>query len=314
VYGVEGGSVGAGAGGVVRQPPLGPPRTDHRGEGRRPLSLRGWRAVLGRFRLPAYSAVHDLLGTFEERAVILGLWRDVFGDAPPWKRWVFDLWCAFVWRVDEQLFPIDLTAMDSWFNSGEEGPLYAWPIPLRGWGVPWELETIDCFVAYARPVYAVCASQLEAPFEAAVNWLDTWWDKQGRESPVWGLSAGREGIRELQEGLRAESPGQTVEAWVGAGDVIDGILKESGNQFLDHPGRGWYFEYDMEEEWFWSTADIARLVVLYDEVRPAVERMVALEEWWEESPGLRGAYVDWVCRLAEGGWYIEDGEVIWDAG
>jgi len=278
----------------------------------RVLTLAGWKAALGRFRLPSYSAVHDLLGSFQERAVILGLWQDVFGDAAPRERWVFDLWCEFVWRVNEQLFPIDLAVMDAWFNSGEDEPMYMWPIPLRGWGVPWEMETIAEFDGYVQPVYAVCAGELDAPFEEAVNWLDSWWDMQGRVAPAWGLSAGRQGIRELQEGLRAESPGQAVEAWAGAGDVIDGILKETKNQFVDHPGRGWYYyEYD-SVDFYWDTADINHLAAMYGAVRPAVERMAALERWWAESPGLRGEYVDWVCRLAEGGWTIEDGEVIWD--
>lgn len=271
----------------------------------RVLNLAGWKRRLGAFRLPKYSEIHTRLVEMEERAHVLGLWGAVFRDAAPRERYVFDLQCAFVLRVDRELFPIDLRVLDEWYNGGEEQILYC-PVTYQRWGLPCEVCAIGDLAGYAQPVVGALAQALEFSYdeEDSLLWQDLWWDEVGQTAPRWDIPLGREGLDVLQEGLRClDMPMRAL------ADVVDCVRKETGNPFLDRVPCFWATEYD-EDVFYWEPSYIRLLSRLYEGARPAIERMRAYEDWYNRTGDAGAQVLALLGKLVGGGWEIRDGEVI----
>lgn len=282
------------------------------------LNRKTLEAALGRFRLPAYSTIHWLLGDVRNKANIIYLWDEVFGEVPDES--TFDLECMFAGRVNNDLFCVDLFAMDDIFNSGEN-PL-DYPILTQGFGVPWEVADFPELAECILPVLAIVANELPLPGyereegewdsrpwdEGFFFGIEEWLAMHGRNSlPDWRLPTGLEGIKELQDALRLlPFPADAL------ADVVSAILKDTGNRFLDYPNYFWRMEYGYDDEYYWTPDDIDQLAEEFEPVRDACERLIRYNQWYhaQERGHAAGHVLAILEPLIAGGWTIQDGEVI----
>lgn len=270
-----------------RRPPYGLLSVESRAALRRLLLPRvaAVRSILDGHRLPGYSPVLRLL---EERYALARpaiLWREIFNenmdvqtDDP------FQAAAEFAWRVNEELFPVDLEVMDEIFGFGENPLQY--PIPFMGYGVPWELESIEDVERPAQPMVATVApnveiSALEFPFadaiEHALEAIDRWWERHGYSSPPqleW--PADRATAVDLLAELSPPLDGLAC--------LYLTVVKGTGNVFLDVPGEFWQADYLLEYGVpYWTPADVKWLAREFADVREEVARLETYREWFESN-------------------------------
>jgi len=282
--------------------------------------------ALNRYRIPSYAWMYDLVREYRSRVTILEMWKIAFGAAPADLdvHDVLGMQVQFANRVDRELFPVDLTYLDDCVNSGEEDPLDCGLIP-ETYGLPWEMCDLEELPAGSIPVLAVLALSefLDEPGYAVAGSLDGlnesllgWW--QGAvdegdldELPTWGLPVDSGGVQQLRQALALLRPPLNALA-----TVIDTIVKESGNLFLDTPGAFYRAEYDefWNEDWCWCATCIRELTRLYEPVRERVEQMELYYDWYCPHygvvPARRRLVARTLAQLAGGGWEIRDGELV----
>lgn len=243
------------------------------------------RRLLDGFRLPSYEYLGYWLKEAGDREHLADLWKGVFGEAAP-EVGVFDSEIAFVGRVNEELFPVDLRVMDSMLGMSERPLQYA--IPVYSYGVPWEIAVPSELDSWDRPMVAVVyaaglckRSELFLEMrggnaEDFDDWAAHWWEQQGfDEAPVLTWPKDRErAVRRLKE-LPAPLNGLA--------GVYGGVMKNTGSVFFDWPGGYWQGEYADFELYCWCTGCIEELRDQFAPVREDVERLIEYIKWWSDS-------------------------------
>jgi len=246
------------------------------------LTARDVVRSLNRFRLPRYSYIAWWLEDVARSYHIRNLWRGTFHEDPPeeWSAW--DTEINLVARVNNELFPVDLSAMDMYVNSGED-PFQA-PIPIDGAGIAWEFEIVDWLPDYARPMIAVlgAAGVIEA------NGLKEWWDD-----------------RNYHETPHLRWPGDALERLAQLPDNLNGlatlyhcIMKDTGNEFIDVPSSDWALEYLTNFE-FWTVEGVEILASEFAEVRDQYHRLQTYIQWFEHIPGSGSRVLSVLLDLCE---------------
>jgi len=275
-------------------------------------ALLAFKRNLKRLRLPKFSVIHSYLHVRAYMTYIYGLWQELFDDPPPTHyHYVLDLESAFFWRVQERLFPVGLDVLDMLFNSGAEWLVWH-PIPFDGLAVPWEVLEIEDLAPPFRPVVATLSTVLE-PRDLAwetTEWqgaVAEWWKDRDRTTPEWNLSEGKQGIWRLQESLRCLQP-----PFDGLADVVDTIVKGTGNLFLDLPEAYWHGEYMYDDAYYWCPEDVRRIADEYAKVKPAAMRIQTYTEWYgqEKENGAQEKVIALLGDLIGGAWTIQDGELV----
>lgn len=296
--------------------------------GRPPITALALRRALSGFRLPSYDWIAGQLGDLTRRVPVLRLWANVFSDPAPRDKDSWDLQIAFVQRVSQELFPVDLERMDSYAtdyydyceeSDDEEDPpesVLDYPLPILGLGIPWEVAGLDDLSADQAPLVAVLAPYLPIAGKDRNKLLKDvaeWWAGKGVSRLVWEtpslLPKGQAGLERLRDGLRAQLPPLD-----GLADLVSAVLKDTGNPFIDHPSGAYEPEYgDFWDEWGgWDSHTIADLAATYAKVRPAVERIHAYYEWFDGEKDEQHV-IDLLLSLASGRWRIENGSVVYDS-
>lgn len=241
------------------------------------LNSRGLARALAAARLPSYSWLRVWLEDYELRARVVGLWGDLFGGVPEELRHygAFDLEIEFVGRVHHDLFPVDLSFMDSIYNGGDN-PLDL-GIMIEGRGIPWEMLPMD-------QLHEVQALTLAVAWQSGrmdtVDVFDddvaAYWLGLDREPPAWEVS----GLDEFRRQLMA-----LPEPLDGLADVLAALCKTTGNAFLDTVDAFWQVEYDDFSfyRYCWCPTCIKHLADEYGRVRDAFARLDALAEWWDQG-------------------------------
>lgn len=212
-----------------------------------------------------YSQLLSILVSMLDATRTYGLWRDVFGDAPPDVENPFDLECEFVWRVNEELFPIDLAYMDSYLGC-EEDPLN-YPIPIVGYRIPWEEWDARDLPPYVRSICACLADHRGSDDNVVPEGLAIAWLLPGADLLVENA---------LQ---RLRCLGTPLDALA---DLVGSALRSTNNVFLDWSGMD---EEDFDSDaFYWDTDNVRWLASQFAQARPAVERIQAFAVWFETLP------------------------------
>lgn len=296
----------------------------------RRFSVAALTRALGRFRLPSYTFCMYRLGNLASKVRVLYLWQEIFGDEPPSIDSAFDLCVEFVGRVHHERFPVDLEEMDHlqemlWSSDDEDwedkpDSILDLPIPLLGFGIPWEMAGLTECRQDAVPLLAILDDQLEArAFDRGFDpgyfqeWVQDYWDARGRhEPPAWGIAeTGQRGIRVLQQALRLlPAPLDAL------GDLVDCILRDSGSPWLDRVSGGYEIEYDedgciWDYDETWNVTTVRHYATLFAPVRPAFDRIDAYEKWFDETEGAEAQILAELERLVAGGWTIQEDHIIY---
>lgn len=221
-----------------------------------------------------YSQLLSTLVSMLDATRTYGLWRAVFGDAPPDVGSPFDLECEFVWRVNEELFPIDLAYMDSYLGC-EEDPLN-YPIPIIGYRIPWEEWDPRDLPGYVRSIAACLADHRGGdddvvPEGGAIAWL--------RLNPPEGLPGADHLVESALQRLKCL--GAPLDALA---DLVSSALRSMNNVFLDWSGS-MYDEGDFDlDAFYWDADNVRWLANQFAQARPAVERIQVFAKWFETLP------------------------------
>lgn len=261
--------------------------------------------LLDRFRLPSYAWLSDWLAEARDRAYVGSLWEGILGEKMP-DGYVLDAEVAFAARVNAELFPLDMLAMDDIVNSGSEGCTLGWPIQLETFGVPWEMaspvEIVDAAVPVVAAVHAAglfdesvvyhnmsVSCDINQKFE---DWLREWWVGHGYETePVLTWPRERDRAMELLRGLPPPLDGLA--------GVYAGVVKGAGNVFFDWPGGYYQAEYTNFDYFCWCEGCVEDLAGQFAVVRDDVLRMLAYQRWflW---PGSSRQVTEALVGLEEG--------------
>lgn len=281
------------------------------------VNVKGAHKLLFRFRLPAYvgidkpgyrqqASLANLLREYSLRADIYTWWQKYFHEPSPRIKWLFDLQRDFLHKVDERLFPINFSEMDSLFNSGgyeEVEPLH-YSIPYWSYGVPWEMEAIAEFTVPVQPVIAIVAPLL-ADGGAQVDELDLWWETSDVPRPEYRSVEWCGDLPRLRDALACQDAPLD-----GLSVAIECVCKDTGNVFIDVPA--WLrYEYANYDEFSWCDDDIETLARRYAEVKDKIDRLVIYERWFSHTPGAMGQVTRLLADLVNREYFIRDGEVIY---
>lgn len=288
------------------------------------------RSSLRRFRLPLYSRCLARFEDLDDRVRILSLWHAVFDDPAPAHTSAFTLLQYFVWRVHEDLFRVDLTEMDACQNMiwsvDHDDPdweppqsVLDYPIPLLGYGIPWEMAGLDECPPCAAPLLAILDERLEDRAQSLgfdptcfLESVEHWWAGRDRLGAAWGLEQqGVDGVRALQQALRLLPVPLDALA-----DLVDCILRETNSVFINTVSGGYQCEYSedfdiWDYELNWRPDVIRRYAESFNAVRPAIERMETYAAWYDETPDAEARVLAALERLVSGGWQIQDGRLIY---
>ena len=255
---------------------------------KRVLTGAAARGVLGWFLLPSYGWLSNWLAEARDRAFVSELWGDVFGEPMPYDN-VFDAEVAFAQRVDRELFPLDLLAMDDILGMAEY-PVLSYPIQVYTYGVPWEMCFGDEISWRDVPmVAAVHAAGLvdESPVyqdiqrhydfgSAFENWIGDWWARQGYETePV--LTWPRDRLQAMARLRRLPPPLD------GLAGVYAAVVKETGSVFFDWPNGYGFYRCEYSDDCFflcWCSDCVDMLAKAFAAVREDVRRMMAYYDWF----------------------------------
>ena len=279
------------------------------------VNAKGAHKLLFCFRLPMYVGrdgqgyrqqvnLVDLLRKYSLRADIYTWWQKYFHESSP-RKWLFDLQCEFVNRVDEHLFPIDLSEMDNMLNSGayEEAEPLHYPILYLSYGIPWEIEAITEFDASVQPVIAVVALLL-AGGEKMADEIDLWWEFLDVPRPEYHNVEWIGDLPRLRDALACQDGPLS-----GLSVAIECVCKDTGNVFIDSPT--WLrYEYDGYDEFWWCDSDIETLAHEYAEVKDKIARLTAYQKWFDHTPGAMEQVTRLLVDLVDREYFIQDGEVI----
>jgi hypothetical protein len=213
-----------------------------------------------------YSQLLSILVSMLDATHVYGLWHDVFGDAPPDVQDPLDLECEFVWRVNEELFPIDLNYMDS-YVAFEEDPLN-YPISIVGYRIPWESWATEDLPPHVRLLAACLAGHRRVDDDSLVGPAIPW------------LSLGMEHTVEsaLQRLSCLDAPFNALS------DLVGSALRSTNNVFLDWSGMMFDEEdFDMDA-FYWDVSNVHWLASQFAQARPAVERIQSFAVWFETLP------------------------------
>lgn len=264
------------------------------------LARRGFGIAQLRARLQALqplsrSALIERWTSNRDSLELVILYYKLFGEYPDGydpRRWnMWDVSFDLAGRVHQELFPLDLHAMDDYANCGEN-PVLNSPIMIEGLGVPWEICPIGDFSDAARPLVAVYALSgndhklipYDYPAEDLLEAIADWWDQLPFHQlepggPEFAWPQDPDGVRAMLTRLECLDPPLD-----GLAPMLRCVIKESGNLFLDTPDT-YAFEYlDFFWEWFWCEEDIRRLAELWDQVKEQVEKMEAYIDWIKRDP------------------------------
>lgn len=285
---------------------------------------------LNRCRIPFYGWTHDLLREYRVRVRVIELWRTVFGAVPDGLpvRDILEMQVQFAGRVSQTLFPVDLMYLDDCLNAGEEDVLDCGLIP-ETYGLAWEMCETEELRPGAIPVLAALAlpelldeagAFCDGQLDGLTMGMLAWWQEAVEEGdldeiPTWNLERNMAGVRQLREALvLLESP------LGGMATVLDTIVKDSGNPFLDTPGAFYRTEYDdfWAEDWCWCATCVKELTRLFEPVRERIAEMDAYYNWYcpayEIVPEHRRLVVQTLARLVAGEWEIRAGELVFTNG
>ena len=249
------------------------------------LTARDVVRSLNRFRLPRYSYLAWWLEDVARSCHIRDLWRGIFHEEPPeeWSAW--DTEINFVARVNNELFPVDLSAMDMYVNSGEDP--FQVPIPIDGAGIAWEFESLCYLPEYAQPMIAVLGAAGEINADTLDGELESWWnDRNYHETP-----------RLRWPGNALERLGQLPDGLNGLATLYHCIMKDTGNEFID-VSSDWEMEY-LEDFEFWTVEGIQRLTREFDQMRDQAYRLQTYLQWFEHIPGSESRVLSILLDLCE---------------
>lgn len=251
-----------------------------------PIETQAWLKALAVYRPARYSDLAEMLEYMFDRLHIVQLWKNLIGPELP-KNWnTYDLQCDLAGRVYRDMFPLSLGDMDMVYNSG--GNPFAGPILFDGHGIPWDVCSLD----EIHPA-ALVAMKVVFPFlpfdEETSDAIDVLWDglifalesaDVSSEMLPIDRTAGRERLDRLEKTLNEQPT-----PWPGVAGLFHGILRDTGNPFIDWPSTWHQGEYmDCWSDWFWTTESIRELADTYNKVRPMYEAIDALYKWCDETP------------------------------
>jgi hypothetical protein len=252
-------------------------------------------------RPPGYTRAASYLQGLLDSLSIYELWEVIFGQNKTACADPFSLEVEFVQRVNAELFPVDLGAMDQIYY-GYDGPILDLPIPVAGWRLPWETMVVRELPGYQQAAAAciIAASGEIALYEddeppwppdlsaeellsiRLAGWEDT------PEIPWLSMDAppGAAGtaLKRLTSSPLPASNQDGLQAAAGLADLVrNAITGPTGNPFLDLSSDPlWDDDYDYcDIPYYWYPGDIRRLADLYSRARPIVERIEAFRRWFE---------------------------------
>jgi hypothetical protein len=181
--------------------------------------------------------------------------------------WFFNL-------VDDDLFPLNLGIMDSFYGAtGDVHDVIMWGIPYTSYGVPHEIMALRDLATWAQPVVALAQG---------VPDRHEFWEDAGVVPTGRSLEWARDpevAILYLQD-LEPPLDGLAV--------AVRCVLKNTGNPFFDVPDlwHRWEYLLDMDEYW-WEEGHIRELTRLYQRAEPEIWKLQRYIEWvdqdWEHA-------------------------------
>lgn len=267
----------------------------------RPLTIGTWKKLLDVARPARYAGLVQLLEYLFDRLHILQLWREVFGETPPGHAYTYDLQCEFAGKVFRELFPVCLEDMDAVYNSG--GNPFAGPIHINGNAVPWEVCPLDDL----RPASAIvlaCIWQWIPWAELDKDRIDMFHDDllavldmYGiHDAPIVYLPATPEALLALERAMLAQAA-----PWPGIAGIIHGIMKDTGNEFIDWPSIWYQMEYgECWPEWFWTAEAIRELTLKYSQVWAMYAAIDAFHTWYDRTPDPGPTMIEFLAPFLRG--------------
>jgi hypothetical protein len=225
----------------------------------------------------AYSGVLERLRVMADGMRVCALYQEFFGENV-WKkarRSLFDVEVAFAGRVNAELFPIDLMAMDEMYYGSDE-PIWELPIPVVGYRIPWEIAAGEELPGYMALV-GDCIASLRTGGEDAE--MEQWGDTE-RDAPYVQWLSGQ-GTEAALAHLSNLAPPLN-----GLADLCRLAMQEphTGNPFLDFPpDHGWAAMEYAYDTWYWTSDDVHELAEYFDRVRDVAGRIHAFEAWFYDE-------------------------------
>lgn len=219
----------------------------------------------------------DMLENYQLAAT---LYLDTFGERMPRCETPFEAAAQFVNRVNDEVFPVDIGAMDQWLFCIEDWDtaLLQTPLLVETYGIAWEMADFVDFKDVAQLMIAICYEHLADGY-VDEPWIKEWWRKYGYSTPPrFGWPDDRAWAIEHLRALK--TPFNGLEC------VYRAVRKDNDNVFLDMC-NDWRNEYERDMEAYWDSYYIEWLRVAYADVRGEIERGRRLERWCELDPGKR---------------------------
>jgi hypothetical protein len=222
--------------------------------------------------MATYSALANSLRTNEAILVFRRNWLHFFPDvAIPAAdlHSLLDLSADFMHLVNERLFPIDFQILDDIYNTdGDALECVQVPIPFRSWGVEFMETGYDDVEDWAKPLVALLTTAYGA---------ERFWDAVGFTLP--------EDARWYTEPEAMVGHLATLEPPLdGLAVAYKCVWQESGNPFFDCVSVFWRGLYWDDDSSWYNLDDIQRLADDYQQAKPAIARLEAYIDWYEQTP------------------------------
>lgn len=267
------------------------------------LNAGGINRILHRWRLPTHARIATLLDAFSAKIYLYKLWNEVFAEPPPPMR-LGNLQAAFVRKVDSERFPVDVDALECLVSERiEDIDLLELPLPYDSFGVPWETEVIHELPWWAQAVVAVVIPIVYGLDESDRDDVAHWLAKDGFPQPAYEyITEGSGEFERLRQALDCQEPPLD-----GLSVVLDCIVKETSNVFLDNPpilaGREEYGG----NQFFWNKLNVKMLHDMYLAVQTKAKRLRAYIRWCQRTSGFfEYQVVRLLTRLVDEPWHVEE--------
>lgn len=251
------------------------------------------------FRLPKYSALAGVEADVGAYVAAVYLWRVLWPGEPLPHGDALDMECAVIGRIDAELFPLDVEAIDEMlYNAADEDvhPLMLpiWPLT---YGQPWEACGCRGLDAAITPL-------------AAAAW-------PGLPTDEWMQGEATAGYEDaelylLQRGLRWHDQEYLCDWSLIQGDLealtppLDGLavaykclLRNADNPFFDQVPPFWWGEYgdDLGDGQPYSLAGINHYQRYWAEAGPEIAKLNTYREWYAQNPAARPGVLELLADI-----------------
>jgi hypothetical protein len=253
------------------------------------LTARAIARKLSRQRLPSYRALaetlDDLIGF---RLRVSELWRGVF-DQPMPTGDTLNAFIMFAQRVDSELFPVHLGALDDWlYNVEEWKELVYHPIPYFGYGVPWEVESLGGIPEWARPMIATTWVAEQCNYDDCIV---NYWETLGYdEIPTLTWSTDSERATAMLKQLPPPLDGLA--------GAYHTVCKDVDNLFLVIPSPFYTYEYYWDDS-EWDVACVKWLAEMYATAKDDIEALERYIDWFGLTLGSEKKVVEILVGLED---------------